>query len=300
MTSLRHRLVVSYMRMSKRKLATAEALHESIQIRRQKDRPDPPARLRRHVNIDRSEDIGFPVYIVKAGHSDAGRRIVYTHGGSYVNTIVKQHWALIAKLAERLAATVIVPDYLLAPEHSWRESFDGMVDLARRTAHDAWSGCTLMGDSSGGGYTLAVAQRLAATGADPLPLVLISPFVDLTLTDPASGAIEPADPWHSVAALREAGRLWAGGDDPRRPEVSPLFGTFGGLGPLLVFSGTRDVLNPQSHKLVERARADQVPVEFVEERGLIHDYPLLPIPEAETALEFLIKFVTIDSGVNMR
>jgi acetyl esterase/lipase len=244
------------------------------------------------MQIERSDEIGFQVYTVKLRKGDSGRRIVYIHGGSYVNTIAKQHWTFITKLAERLGAGVIVPDYLLAPEHTWRESFPGMVDLARCAADDARPGCTLIGDSSGGGYTLAVAQQLSAAGIAPLPLVLISPFVDLTLTDPRSRAIDPADPWHSIEGLREAGRLWAGGDDLKRPEVSPLFGNFVGLGPLLVFSSTRDVLNPQSHDLVEKARSDGVSVEFIEEIGLIHAYPLLPIPEAQSAMDCIIDFVT--------
>jgi acetyl esterase/lipase len=243
------------------------------------------------MHIERYDEIGFPVYIVKPRKGDSGRRIMYTHGGSYVNTLAKQHWTLIATLAERLAAAVIVPDYLLAPEHTWRESFPRMVDLARSTANDAASGCTLIGDSSGGGFTLAVAQQLSGAGMVPLPLVLIAPFIDLTLTDPRSRAIDSADPWHSIEGLREAGRLWAGRDDPRRPEVSPLFGDFAGLGPILVFSGTRDILNPQSHDLVNKARSDGVSVKFIEEIGLIHAYPLLPIPEAKRAMDCITDFV---------
>lgn len=291
MTSLQHRLVVAYMQVSKRKNTTPESLHESIRSRREKDPPDPPCKLQRRMYIERCDEIGFPVYIVKSRKADSGRRIMYTHGGSYVNTIARQHWTFIATLAERLAATVIVPDYPLAPEHTWRDSFPKMVDLARRTADDAASDCTLIGDSSGGGFTLAVAQQLVAADMAPLPLVLIAPFVDLTLTNPLSRAIDGTDPWHSVEGLREAGRLWAGGDDPKRSEVSPLFGNFAGLGPLLVFSGTRDILNPQSHHLVEKARNDGVSVRFIEEVGLIHAYPLLPIPEARSAMERIIDFV---------
>jgi acetyl esterase/lipase len=243
------------------------------------------------MHIERRDEIGFPVYIVKPRKGDSGRRIMYTHGGSYVNTIAKQHWAFIGTLAERLAAVVIVPDYPLAPEHSWRDSFSAMVDLAHYTADDAASDCILMGDSSGGGFTLAVAQYLSAAGMAPLPLVLITPFVDLTLTDPRSSALDSADPWHSIEGLREAGRLWAGEDDPKRPEVSPLFGKFAGLGPLLLFSGTRDVLNPQSHDLAEKARNEGVSVKLVEGIGLIHAYPLLPIPEARSAMDRIADFI---------
>lgn len=293
MASFRHRLVVAYLRAVKRKQAmtTPASLRRSIGQRRQTDRPDPPRAVRRRVHIERCDELGFPVYTTRSRRGDSGRWIVYTHGGSYVNTLVRQHWKLIAVLAERLAATVVVPDYPLAPEHTWRESFSKMVDLAGRVAADAPSGCTLVGDSAGGGYSLAVAQRLAARGVTPLPLVLIAPFVDLTMADPEALAVDPVDPWLSVPGLREAGRLWAGADDPGRWEVSPLFGRFSGVGPMLIFSGTRDVLNPQAHDLADRASSAGAAVVLVEEAGLVHVYPLLPIPEARPAIDRMVHFV---------
>ena len=291
MTSLQHQLIVAYMRVTKQAKATAASLDKPKRTRRKRGRPDPPNAVQRRVDIERCEKFSFPVYIVKPRQGHGKRRILYLHGGSYVHTFARQHWTLVATLTERLAATVIVPDYQLAPEHTWRKSFSAMVDLARQIGDDTAAGCVLIGDSSGGGYSLSVAQQLSLAGMAPLPLVLIAPFVDLTMSDPRAQAIDPPDPWHSIEGLRRAGRLWAGEDDPKRPEISPLFGSFAGLGPLLIFSSTRDVLNPQNRDLVEKARVGGVSVEFIEEANLIHDYPLLPIPEARGAVERIIEFI---------
>jgi acetyl esterase/lipase len=281
------------MRVSRRKRAmmTAESLRDSIERRRRADRPDPPRALYRRIQIERRDDIGFPVYTVRPSAGAVGHRVVYTHGGSYIHTLSRQHWHLIATLAERLAAAIVVPDYLLAPEHTWRESFPQMLDLVRRTADEAPGGCSLVGDSCGGGYSLAIAQRWAADGGEPLRLALIAPFLDVTMTSPLSRAIDLVDPWLSVAGLREAGRLWAGMDNPGRPEISPLFGQLAGVGPLLVVTGTRDVLNPQAHELVEKAHLAGASVELLEANGLIHDYPLLPIPEAHRAVDHVVDFL---------
>lgn len=295
MTSIRHWLIASYMRAAKRRRKTAEALHASVRARQRAGETTPPRPLRRRVRVERLDDLGFPVYALTPRHQDSGRRIVYIHGGSYVHPLARQQWTFAARLAERLAATVLVPDYPLAPESSWRESFADMVKLVRCTATAAAAGCTLIGDSSGGGYALAVAQQLSLAGYPPIPLVLIAPLLDVTMADPRYAAMEPADPWHSVAWLREAGALWAGGDDPRRAEISPLFGDLAGLGPTLVFTGTRDVLCHQSRDLAEGARHAGVPVELVEKAGLIHDYPLLPIPEARSAYQRIIQFVQAGS-----
>jgi monoterpene epsilon-lactone hydrolase len=297
-TSIRHRLIAICMRVAKRKKRTAEALHASIRARQRAGQAGPPRSLLRRVRVARSDDLGFPVYTLASRRRDSGRRIVYVHGGSYVHPLARQQWAFAARLADHLAASVVVPDYPLAPESSWRKSFADMTKLVRCTADAAPAGCTLIGDSSGGGggYALAVAQQLSLAGYPPIRLVLITPFLDLTMADPRHKAMERADPWHSVAWLREAGLLWAGGDDPRRAEVSPLFGGFAGLGPTLVFTGTRDVLYPQSRDLAEGAREAGVPIELVEKAGLIHDYPLLPIPEARSAYRRIIQFIRAGSS----
>jgi acetyl esterase/lipase len=70
-----------------------------------------------------------------------------------------------------------------------------------------------------------------------------------------------------------------------------LFGQLAGVGPLLVFSGTRDVLNPQARNLLERSSLAGAAVELVEAAGLIHDYPLLPIPEARCAVDYMVGFL---------
>jgi epsilon-lactone hydrolase len=288
--SIRHRLIATYMRAAKHNKVSAESLHASIRAQRRAGKPEPPS-LPRRVRAGLLDGTGFPVHTIASRGGDSGRRVVYLHGGSYVHNLARQQWSFAATLAWRLGATVLMPDYPLAPENSWRESFPDMVKLTRSTADAAARGCTLIGDSSGGGYALAIAQQLALAGCPPLPLVLIAPFLDLTMADPRCAATEAADPWHSVAWLREAGRLWAGGDDPARAELSPGFGDLSGLGPMLIFTGTRDVLWPQSRDLAAHARAAGVPVELVEKPGLIHDYPLLPIPEARPAVDRMIEFI---------
>ena len=76
-----------------------------------------------------------------------------------------------ARLASALGARVVVPDYPLTPEHTWRDSHEALVALVQRYAED---GVALIGDSAGGGLALAVAQ----TGPDrgrphPTPQELI-------------------------------------------------------------------------------------------------------------------------------
>ena len=85
-----------------------------------------------------------------------------------------------------------------------------------------------------------------------------------------------------LTKVRLYGGWWSGGD-PTDPHASPLLGDLAGLPPLLVLCGTRDLLLPQVRALVHRVRAAGGEVDYVEAPGLLHVYPLLPVPEARAA-----------------
>ncbi|WP_326599122.1 alpha/beta hydrolase [Streptomyces sp. NBC_01803] len=250
----------------------------------------PPGRLGAKVHLSRDDALGFPVHTLrpKRPAMAPGRTVLYLHGGGYVNDFVSQHWAFMASLADRTGATVIAPQYPLAPDHTWRDSFPRVLDLARGPGGPP---PVLMGDSAGGGYALALAQALAAEGGHAPETVLISPFVDATLSHPDTAEHDRADPWLATEGLRACGRAWAGADDPARPEISPLFGDFTGLGRMLVFTGTRDTLHPQIRDLAHRARAAGVPCDLVVAPDCVHVYPILAIPEARAPREAIAAFL---------
>ena len=74
--------------------------------------------------------------------------------------------------------------------------------------------------------------------------------------------------------------------------MSPLFGEFAGLGPLTVFTGTRDVLNPDAHLLRAAATEAGVAVEWHEGVGEVHAYPLLPTRAGRDARAAIVRAVT--------
>ena len=87
--------------------------------------------------------------------------------------------------------------------------------------------------------------------------------------------------------------MWAGTDDPARlaaPRVSPGLGDLEGLPPTLMLCGTRDLLQPGCDALFARAEEADWPMEYVVAPGLIHVYPLLPIPEAREAFGQIVHF----------
>jgi epsilon-lactone hydrolase len=271
---------------------------------RELDHPDlERARLERwHAGLDRSlptrlvprferhfsvveEDVGFPAYVISPRHVQPARTILYVHGGGFVAPIDPFHVRYVARLARALHARIVLPDYPLAPEHTWRDSYVAMTDLAARWAEEP-GGMVLGGDSAGGGYALALAHALRGRGsAQPTRLLLHAPWVDLTSSAPETAEVSAGDPWLFLGKLSAYADWWAGSAaDLRRPEVSPALGDLSGLPPALMFCGTRDTLMPGCRLLARRADEAGWDLTYVEVPDLIHVFPMLPfIPEARRA-----------------
>jgi monoterpene epsilon-lactone hydrolase len=220
------------------------------------------------------------------------RTVLYFHGGGYMAPISAWQVSYAARMADDLDARVVMPDYPLAPEHTWRDSHDDLVALAERLA--TGDELVIAGDSSGGGLALAIAESVRNRGGpQPRRLLLVSPWVDLTTSTPETAALDRVDPWLFIGKVRAYADWWAGRpEDLGRPEVSPGLGDLSGLPPTLMFCGTRDLLLPGCRLLARRAAEAGWDLTYVEEPGLIHVYPVLPlIPEARRAWRQTVDFL---------
>lgn len=236
---------------------------------------------------------GFPAYTVSARGTSPDRTVVYVHGGGFVGPIDPFQVKYAARLATALDARVVMPDYPLTPEHTWRDSHEDVVRIIQR-ATETSERVVVAGDSSGGGLALAAALTVRDRGGpQPTHLLLHAPWADLTTSTPETDVVTLDDPWLFIGKLRAYAAWWAGSvEDLARPEVSPALGDLTGLPRALMFCGTRDTLNPGCRLLARRAVEAGWDLTYVEQPGLLHVYPMLPvIPEAKdawrTTLEFL-------------
>ena len=271
--------------------ARVEAWHATL------DRTLPTGAVRRfdrRFAVVTEEVAGFPTYVITPRRAAPARTLFYLHGGGFMAPISAWQVRYAALLAGAIGARVVLPDYPLAPEHSWRDSFEPVAALAARWAGEP-GGIVLAGDSSGGGYALALALALRDRGeAPPTHLVLHAPWIDLTTSTPETDAYDEVDPWLFKGKMRTYAQWWAGRpEDLGRPEVSPGLGDLSGLPPALMFYGTRDLLAPGCRLLRRRAAEAGWDLTTVEERGLIHVYPLLPyLPEARKAFHQTVGFLS--------
>jgi monoterpene epsilon-lactone hydrolase len=292
MATLRARIaarVVPYDRGS-RPLRDVDALRALMAQAAAPRRFAPPAPLRRAVRIARGTVAGQRCYRLSPRRGGAGRQVVFFHGGGFVNEITPYHWLFLARLVRAAGCTAIVPIYELVPRVRAREAVASALGVVRALAAER---PVLMGDSAGANLALAVAQAARDEG---LPLggevVLLAPWADVTMGNPEIAAVAPRDPMLGAEALAEAGRLYAGDGDPARPPASPIYGDLSNLGRLTILTGTRDILNPDARRLRELASAAPgTAVHWIEEADMLHDWMVLPIPEAATAVAGLAEVV---------
>jgi len=249
---------------------------------------------RRFAIVEEELPGGFPAYVITArGSAPPTRTLLYLHGGGYVAPIDPFQVRYATRLATAIGARVVLPDYPLAPEHSWRDSFGAITDLAARWAGEP-GGLVLAGDSAGGGYALAVGLALRDRGGpQPTRLLLHAPWVDLTTSTPETAAFDAVDPWLFLGKVRAYARWWAGDEaDLGRPEVSPGLADLAGLPPGLMFYGTRDLLAPGCRLLARRAGDAGWSLTAVERPDLIHVYSVMPfLPEAGEAFQQTVAFL---------
>jgi monoterpene epsilon-lactone hydrolase len=286
--SVQMKVLSAVMRLAyKPRMATVERARERIAA--PKGSSEPPASLRRRHDVRSRLVGGFPSHTVTPRGRTAQRAAVYLHGGSYISEIAPQHWTLISKLADA-GVRVEVPSYGLAPQHTHREAYPFVTAVYRELLEEVdASAVTIVGDSAGGGLALGLAQSLGeAELPQPRQLVLLSPWLDLTLGHPELPAVEARDPWLSSTGLRVAGEAWAGGDDPTGPRLSPLNGPLAGLAPMHVLVGTHEICLPDVLVLQDRAEQEGAPVDVTVCEGAVHVYPLVPAPEGRAAARAIV------------
>lgn len=286
MPSVSHHVVAAALRVigARRIFASAEAARAHLVHRSAHPRSsEPPRRLRPDVIVQRSDRDGWPIYTLRPATSAPHGAVIYAHGGAWVNEIAVQHWQLAAQIAAEARTTVVVPIYPLIPFGNAEAVIADVAAFAQELTREHGA-VILAGDSAGGQIALSAALVLRDTYGETAALtLLIAPGLDGSLLNPHIAGVESSDPWLAREGLRVFIDEWRGElaiDDPR---VSPLFGQFAGLGPVCIFHGTRDILNPDARLLVTAARNAGVSVDDHEGDGLVHVYPLTPTREGKAA-----------------
>lgn len=292
MSSLVSRVVIpAFLRASgaNKPYLTEQGVRRVLTDRVIRPRPyGPPRLLRRDVRIQVEQVDGWPVYTVLPRHAEPRGAVVYAHGGGWFREIVRQHWELCAQIAAEAELAVVVPIYPLVPYGTASQVIPGFADLVL-IADERWGSASVAGDSAGGQIALSTAIHLRDRDARTVPrTILISPALDLSMANPGIDETLPRDPWLGREGTEVLIELWRDELPIDHPMVSPLEADLEGLGPLTLYCGTRDILWPDAQLLVAKARSAGVEIDYQEQPGLVHVYPLTPSREGRAARRSIV------------
>ncbi|MCQ8896148.1 alpha/beta hydrolase [Limnobacter humi] len=236
------------------------------------------------------------VALLTPKNGPAHKTLLLMHGGAFFAGSLRTHMAMASELAVRCEAQVVLVDYRLAPEHTYPAATnDGLAVYAALMDQYIDPATTfLVGDSAGGGMVLHMAQQLRDQGVElPAGLILISPFVDLTLSSHSIQTRRRDDPMLSEAPLRRGGDAYRGELDAADPRVSPVFGDLTGLPRMLIQCGSDEILLDDTLLLESRAKAAGVMVHCTIYPRMWHNFQMFNalIGAADKALYEVAEFV---------
>jgi triacylglycerol lipase len=220
---------------------------------------------------------GMPVVQITPAHPD-GDYVVAIHGGAGILPPLIFHWIDYSMMAFQTGATIEVPLYPLVQQGGTAgviiPKMAGLIE-SEITAHGA-SHVSVLGDSAGGTIGLSSVEYLVAHNETvPGAMVLLSPVVDLTFSNPAIGSINSWLP--PTSTLKQIGQSWVGGLPVTDYEVSPLYGSLQGLPPTTIYAGSQDIAAPDLAILQQNAVTQGAPISFVLANGETHDWiPITP------------------------
>jgi acetyl esterase/lipase len=291
MPSIQSRLVDILVRLLRWKRAS-NRMRERVESGQQ-TYSEPTRRQRRKYRVSQREFRGHLVWTIAPKQDAGNKHIIYLHGGGFVNSFASQQWNFMCRLIDALGCTVTAPNYPHAPEYYVHDVFDFLLPLYDEIAADGGSAnVTLMGDSSGGGISLALAQLLREKGRQqPANVILLSPWLDATVSNPEIPAFDKIDPFLGMEGLKYAGSVYVRDVNPASYLVNPINGNLKDLAPISVFIGTRDILLPDCRKLRDRAAAEGVKLNYREYEAMLHDWMLISLPESKQVLKEIVEIV---------
>lgn len=184
--------------------------------------------------------------------------VLHLHGGGYRTGIPDMIGPFAEALATRCGVEVVLPQYRLAPEHPFpaglADALACLEELAKERA-DGWP-LIVSGDSAGGGLAASLGV-LAAAGAAPRieGVMLLSPWLDLTVTALSYDAHAASDPLFSRAAAELAAELYLQGFDTRHPLASALHAPVTAYPPAFISAGSGEVLFDDAQRFHEKLQA---------------------------------------------
>lgn len=226
-------------------------------------------------------------------NEDTNKLILFIHGGAFISGPSQIHWDSIQKISQQTNQTVWMCDYPKAPEHKIEE-ISNNIDFVYAKALESFksSNISLIGDSVGGTLITSLVQRLVKHQLDlPHQIILVSPVMDASMTNPAIDQIDTMDPMLAKVGLMSAKRMCAA--DVTNELISPINGNFDNFPRTTLFIAENDITYPDQVLAAEKLKKANTHLEVIIGEEMPHIWPYLPIiKESKIALQQIVAILT--------
>jgi acetyl esterase/lipase len=253
----------------------------------------PNRKLKSLAAVTQTDVSGRNIYTVIPKNQTSAIHVLYFHGGAYVLGLKNHHYNFVSRCIKSIGCKVTIIDYPLAPRYTAENAYEVAIAVYKGIIKsESADKIVLMGDSSGGGLALGLAQYLRDQQIpQPKQIILLSPWLDVTMQNPDMAAIDKHDPILSIEGLIMAGQAYAGNKDPKDPMISPMYGTFENLGAISLFTSTNDILNADARKFKRMSDQQGVGIRYEEYAELFHDWMIFDIRESKDVVAKITEIV---------
>lgn len=245
------------------------------------------------VTRERVSADGIPCEWIIPQNSATDQVMLYLHGGGFVLGFTPLHFQMVAYVAQKIGIRVLMVDYRVAPEHPFPASLDDCVAAYRWLLKQGFSAPNMVvaGDSAGGNLTLTTLMKLRDS-SDPLPAAAacLSPAGNMTSREEQFEQVY--DPVLHPRAARLYNTSYVAGNDAASPLISPIFGDWRGLPPLLVHAGEDEILRDDAVRIEQVATTAGVEVRLEIYPRMWHVWQIhLSLPQAIQSLDDIAQFL---------
>ncbi len=223
--------------------------------------------------------------------------ILQLHGGGYIGPMKNAYRNFAIKYSEvNEGATVVTPDYRVAPEHPFPAALKDCIDayqwiLAKGVTEEQ---IVVVGDSAGGGLTFALGHWLKKKKKKmPKAMITMSAWTDVTCSGSSYKENFDKDPLFGNTTESMLYRKdYMGDHDLKNPYISPIYGELTGFPPIHMQAGSYEMLLSDTEDFAKKAEQSGVLVEVVIFEGMFHVFPMAGalVPETKEAWKAIKNF----------
>lgn len=220
--------------------------------------------------------------------------LIFIPGGAFISGPAQHHWDAAKKIAEQTGYTIWMCNYPKAPENKITKISEN-IDSIYKTALESYQSNQIcfIGDSVGGTLTISLMQRLIKKHIElPNKLILVSPVMDASMSNPEIEKIDQIDPMLSKIGVLSAKKMCAENNNLKNEMISPLYGSFEKFPQTILFLAENDITYPDQKLTIQKFIEVKINIEIITGKNMPHIWPLLPVmKEAKTSLNEIIRIL---------